>query len=63
LGERPRSIQTASRKRDTAGSAESALEVMAIAVLDKPSLAAGAEVTAYAVCGPPVPSNVVTSVW
>src|SRR5262252_9217725 len=39
FGDRPRSIQTASRKRDTAGSAESVLAVTAMAVFDKPDLA------------------------
>ena len=40
-GVRPRSIHTASRKRETAGSAESGLGGMAIAVLDKAFVSLG----------------------
>src|SRR6516162_1839120 len=61
LGDRPRSIHTASRKRDTAGSAESVLAVTAMAVFDKPDLAGGqnSTVASGAASEPGLPDNVV----
>src|SRR6516162_9561511 len=60
LGDRPRSIHTASRKRDTAGSAESVLAVTAMAVFDKPDLAGGLSLgSLFAAHGPHLPDNVV----
>jgi len=67
FGDRPRSIHTASRKRDTAGSAESAPEVMAIGQTDWASLSLAGKLRSAPrrMCGvrARLPGNVVTAVW